>query len=44
VALTTDGAVRRATAELSAGEMYPETADTPTQRIAALSVPFLMLC
>jgi len=41
---TTDGVVRWATAELSAGEMDPETADTAIRRIAALSVPFLMPC
>ena len=44
MARTTDGAVRRANAELSAGEMDPETADTVRQSVAAISVPFLMLC
>ena len=44
MARTTDGAVRRAPAEISAGEMDPVTADTARQSIAAFSVPLLMLC
>jgi hypothetical protein len=44
MARPTDGAVRLANAELPAGEMDPETADTVRQGIAAFSVPFLMLC
>ena len=44
MARPTNGAVRRATAELSAGEMDSETADTVRQGIAAFSGPVLMLC